>query len=112
MAPNERSSCGEPAASSVSACWTKLTDRARENYWPILDTSVQSQRACVFPLTDRNKRAYSPNCSEEASNNQSWDKMGSDPSYAVAVIMSARRVLKRHNGINLGGARRESKART
>jgi len=38
--------------------------------------------------------------------------MDSQPSTATAVIMSARRVLMRHNVIDLGGARRERKART
>jgi len=45
-------------------------------------------------------------------NYPSQDKMNSYPSCATAVIVSVRRALIRHNRIDLGAARRESKART
>jgi len=38
--------------------------------------------------------------------------MDSYPSRGTAVIVSTRRALTRDNRIDLGGARRESKART
>src|SRR5665213_992522 len=41
-----------------------------------------------------------------------WDDMDSYPRCAAAVIVSVRRVLMRHNRIDLGGAHRESSART
>ena len=57
-------------------------------------------------------RAYSRKCLGETSNKPSLGNMDSYPSRATAVIVSARRALNRHNRIDLGGARRESKART
>jgi hypothetical protein len=62
-------------------------------------------------LIDSQKRgAYSQICSRELEQ-INVRKMGSYPSRSAAVIVTARRAFNRHNRIDLGGARRESKAR-